>query len=631
MMTTISQALNAKLVDLDRFSNNDKENTSAELMITDAKSNSLKKGANSLLSVMPDELEQTIRAARTRAQDNERLKQLIRSNTWLPTHPIRKNLWRCLLQSNSDKENRSLSESSLDDYNKHLNQIFGKSRDIELSLPEFVYSNNPNTTALSIESMGSTSSSSNPNHLNYYNLNHEGRQAIKRILCVFEYQYPQVTYSPGIVSITSLLAHYMEEHEVYQALVHMSSTKEHLIESKSSWDVTSSVFIRLLKNYCKSSYDILTKYATDPVEVILSDWYWWIFDCLSFDYLVKILDCFIFEGQKIVYRVSLAIVQSFTKYLAFVENLDYLNEVNPNGKMRKVMKSQNLKVTKNSIKLFCESPASLESVDKLLKASFSIRNLKRTTIKEYFAKEESKRKNMDLSPISASGSPNQTMALNKLDSNSVKLNVSALSHNQLSPNESDMFTNSPKRIFIQETSTGILSHSHLTTLWNWIPQRLTVNAPSLLFTTEVNGTSMATLFNVLDELEHCILVIKTFDNEIFGAYCSGSWNDRKQKGVMYFGSGETFLFTLQPEKKIFRWVGMRNQSTTSTQELFLRVDLSKIVIGSGSYEGLTISSNLSDGYTNRCETFENDPLCSQQHFQIAVLEVIGFGNSNNRN
>ena len=54
----------------------------------------------------------------------------------------------------------------------------------------------------------------------------------------------------------------------------------------------------------------------------------------------------------------------------------------------------------------------------------------------------------------------------------------------------------------------------LTTLWNWVPQRLTVNAPSLLFTTEVNGTSMGTLFNVLDELEHCILVIKTFDNEV---------------------------------------------------------------------------------------------------------------------
>ena len=122
-------------------------------------------------------------------------------------------------------------------------------RDIELSLPEFVYaSSNPNTTALSIESTGSTSS--NLGHLNYYNLNHEGRQAVKRILCVFEYQYPQVTYSPGIVSIASLLAHYMQEQEVYRALCFMSSTKEHLIECKSSWDITSSVFVRLLKNYC---------------------------------------------------------------------------------------------------------------------------------------------------------------------------------------------------------------------------------------------------------------------------------------------------------------------------------------------------------------------------------------------
>ena len=127
-MTTTDQALNTKLVDLDRFSNSDHENTSSfRLMSTNAKSDSLKKGANSLLTVMPDELEQTIRAARTRAQDNERLKLLIRNNSWSPTHPVRKNLWRYLLQSNSDKENRSQSgECSLEDYNKHLNQIFGK-------------------------------------------------------------------------------------------------------------------------------------------------------------------------------------------------------------------------------------------------------------------------------------------------------------------------------------------------------------------------------------------------------------------------------------------------------------------------------------------------------------------------
>ena len=102
----------------------------------------------------------------------------------------------------------------------------------------------------------------------------------------------------------------MKEHEVFAALCFMSSSKDHLIESKSSWEMTCSVFIRLLKNYCviksrnnnyqnpniidffslflkKPSYEIISKYATDSLETIFNEWYWWIFDCLSFEYLVK--------------------------------------------------------------------------------------------------------------------------------------------------------------------------------------------------------------------------------------------------------------------------------------------------------------------------------------------------------
>ena len=67
--------------------------------------------------------------------------------------------------------------------------------------------------------------------------------------------------------------------------------------------------------------------------------------------------------------------------------------------------------------------------------------------------------------------------------------------------------------------------------------------------------------------------------QIFGAFCSGLWNDRKQK-VNYFGNGETFLFKIMPEKKIFRWVGTRTK-TTPNQEMFLRTDGRKIVIGGG--------------------------------------------------
>jgi hypothetical protein len=41
-------------------------------------------------------------------------------------------------------------------------------------------------------------------------------------------------------------------------------------------------------------------------------------------------------------------------------------------------------------------------------------------------------------------------------------------------------------------------------------------------------------------------------------------------------------------------------------------------------DGLSIKSNLIEGSTGTCDTFENDPLCSTNNFDIAILEVVGF-------
>jgi hypothetical protein len=161
--------------------------------------------------------------------------------------------------------------------------LINKVRDIEVSMPDFVNAHSMLNNSL-VSGVGT-----HPSHMNYYYLNAGGKQIVKRILCMYEYHYPHVTYSPGLVSITSLLLHYMAEHEVFAALCLMSSSKEHLIESKSAWELNCSVFIRLLKNYCKSAYDTIGKYATDPPEAIFNEWYWWIFDCLSFEYLVSLI------------------------------------------------------------------------------------------------------------------------------------------------------------------------------------------------------------------------------------------------------------------------------------------------------------------------------------------------------
>jgi TBC1 domain family member 24 len=153
--------------------------------------------------------------------------------------------------------------------------------------------------------------------------------------------------------------------------------------------------------------------------------------------------------------------------------------------------------------------------------------------------------------------------------------------------------------------------------------RLSVHQPDLLFTTDVNGTSISTLYNLLDQTEYCFIVIKTFDNEIFGAFCSANWSDRKQK-KLYFGNGETFLFIIKPDKKCFKWIGTKGTKVDASQELFIRTDPKKISIGGGGHDGLSIDSNLTTGSTGRCHTFDNDELCSKENFQIACLEMIGF-------
>ncbi len=74
--------------------------------------------------------------------------------------------------------------------------------------------------------------------------------------------------------------------------------------------------------------------------------------------------------------------------------------------------------------------------------------------------------------------------------------------------------------------------------------------------------------------------------QVFGAYCSNKWLDRNQKDergnrTTYFGTGETFLFSLQPERRKYPWVGIENDSKNHSNELFMAADPQMITIGGG--------------------------------------------------
>lgn len=75
--------------------------------------------------------------------------------------------------------------------------------------------------------------------------------------------------------------------------------------------------------------------------------------------------------------------------------------------------------------------------------------------------------------------------------------------------------------------------------------------------------------------------------QVFGAYCSSRWFERNVKDdkgqrQAYFGTGETFLFSLYPERAKYPWVGIENEKDLGhASELFMAADSKMITIGGG--------------------------------------------------
>jgi hypothetical protein len=83
------------------------------------------------------------------------------------------------------------------------------------------------------------------------------------------------------------------------------------------------------------------------------------------------------------------------------------------------------------------------------------------------------------------------------------------------------------------------------------------------------------------------------------------------------GTGETFLFSMRPEFAPFKWTG--------ENDYFFKGDTNSFVVGSGNGKfGIWIDSDLNQGRTQSCPTFDNEPLTKEEDFTIQALECWAF-------
>ncbi|XP_026114157.1 TBC1 domain family member 24-like isoform X1 [Carassius auratus] len=461
-----------------------------------------------------------------------------------------------------------------------------------------------------------------------YSLKPESVGSVHAVLSCIAGQFPDISYCPSLPAVTALLLHWSaDEAQCFESVSRMLACNEPgrrlLDQTFLAYQSASMTFGDLVHKYCPAAHKLMVATATDVLEVY-SDWQRWVLGDLPFSFAARVMDVYLVEGYKVLYRVALAILKFYRKQRSAATS--------------SALTKQDSAAIRSDIQAFVQNIGKSVTPDKLLEKAFSIRLFSR--------------KEITLLQLANEKSLQQKGITVKQKSSIKRQNV------QLAVN-ADNF------------SSEIVSAKEIRDIWSWIPERFALCQPQLLFTTSTHGCSLNRFYSHCEGYEPTLMLIRTTDGEVCGAFLSTDWEERKRGGnkSSFFGTGECFVFRMKPEMERYEWVVIKHPELVNTAQsaddeqncannnddaaqsleeptadasqlspflstrhfnlnstntsMFMAGNADSIIIGGGEGNALYIDSELNHGRTERCLTFDNPPLCAES-FQVALLEVWGF-------
>ncbi len=168
------------------------------------------------------------------------------------------------------------------------------------------------------------------------------------------------------------------------------------------------------------------------------------------------------------------------------------------------------------------------------------------------------------------------------------------------------------------TFHSVVSDTSLRRLAQALPARLALRDWKLLYAAELHGYSLATAYARAAGAGPFVLVVMDRRRCVFGAFCSESLRAGGAGGMSYYGTGESFLFQMEPAFRVHRWSGRNEQIVLSSKEV--------LAFGGGGKFALWLDAVFEHGSSEEGSTTFEDYRClaSQEMFKCCAVEMWGF-------
>jgi hypothetical protein len=166
------------------------------------------------------------------------------------------------------------------------------------------------------------------------------------------------------------------------------------------------------------------------------------------------------------------------------------------------------------------------------------------------------------------------------------------------------------------SESALIVPQHVEVLIKEMPDRFNQHKWHLKYSTARDGISLKTLYRRVAKQSPTIMIVKDTQSHVFGVFAPDPWRNHHK----FYGTGETFVFKLEPELAFYHW-NQREHSVEKRNNFFMFSTDDCIGVGGGGHFALWLDEDLLYGNSSRCKTFDNESLAGSESFQVLNIEV----------